>query len=76
MFGIRDPEKIHSGSQIFGAKKHRIPDPVPQHCLGHPTNHLHAVIDITEGTGTNECKQPANLKNVPYQYTIAGHRHL
>jgi hypothetical protein len=27
MFGIRDPEKIHSGSRILGVKKHRIPDP-------------------------------------------------
>jgi hypothetical protein len=31
---IRDPEKIHpgSGSRIQGVKKHRIPDPDPQHC--------------------------------------------
>jgi hypothetical protein len=30
---IRDPEKIHpgSGSRIQGIKKHRIPDPDPQH---------------------------------------------
>jgi hypothetical protein len=32
MFGIRDPEKIHSGSRILGVKKHRIPDPDKQHC--------------------------------------------
>jgi hypothetical protein len=33
--GIRDPEKIHSGSEsrIQGVKKHRIPDPDTQHCL-------------------------------------------
>jgi hypothetical protein len=30
--GIRDPEKILSGSQILGVKKHRIPNPDPQHC--------------------------------------------
>jgi hypothetical protein len=29
---IRDPEKIHPGSRILGVKKHRIPDPDPQHC--------------------------------------------
>jgi hypothetical protein len=28
---IRDPEKIRPGSR--GVKKHRIPDPDPQHCL-------------------------------------------
>jgi hypothetical protein len=30
---IRDPEKIHPGSRILGVKKHRIPDPDPQHWL-------------------------------------------
>jgi hypothetical protein len=33
--GIRDPEKIHPGSESRipdpGGKKHRIPDPDPQH---------------------------------------------
>ncbi len=28
---IRDPEKTFSGSRIQGSKKHRIPDPDPQH---------------------------------------------
>ncbi len=28
---IRDPEKTYSGSRIQGSKKHRIPDPEPQH---------------------------------------------
>jgi hypothetical protein len=28
---IRDPEKTYSGSRIQGSKKHRIPDPDPQH---------------------------------------------
>jgi len=28
---IRDPEKTHPGSRIQGSKKHRIPDPDPQH---------------------------------------------
>jgi hypothetical protein len=28
---IRDPEKIHPGSQIQGVKKHWIPDLDPQH---------------------------------------------
>jgi hypothetical protein len=32
-FGIRDPEKTYPdpGSRIQGSKKHRIPDPNPQH---------------------------------------------
>ncbi len=30
---IRDPEKTYSGSRIQGAKRHRIPDPDPQHWL-------------------------------------------
>jgi hypothetical protein len=30
--GIRDPEKTYSGSRIQGSKRHRIPDPDPQHC--------------------------------------------
>jgi hypothetical protein len=29
---IRDPEKTYSGSRIKGSKRHRIPDPDPQHC--------------------------------------------
>jgi hypothetical protein len=29
---IRDPEKSYSGSRIQGSKRHRIPDPDPQHC--------------------------------------------
>jgi hypothetical protein len=32
-FGIRDPEKTHSGSRIQGSKRHRIPDLDPQHWL-------------------------------------------
>ncbi len=30
--GIRDPAKTYSGSPIPGSKRHRIPDPDPQHC--------------------------------------------
>ncbi len=30
-FGIRDPEITYSGSRIQGSKRHRIPDPDPQH---------------------------------------------
>jgi hypothetical protein len=29
-----DPEKTYSGSRIQGSKRHRIPDPDPQHCPG------------------------------------------
>ncbi len=29
---IQDPEKTYSGSRIQGSKRHRIPDPDPQHC--------------------------------------------
>ncbi len=29
--GIQDPEKTYPGSR--GLKRHRIPDPDPQHCL-------------------------------------------
>jgi len=32
---IRDPEKTYSGSRSQGSKRHRIPDPDPQHCLDH-----------------------------------------
>jgi hypothetical protein len=32
-FGIRDPEKTYSGSQIHVSKRHRIQDPDPQHCF-------------------------------------------
>jgi hypothetical protein len=32
-FGIRDPKKTFSGSQIQGLKRHRIPDPDPLHCF-------------------------------------------
>ena len=28
---IRDPEKTYTGSRIQGSKRHRIPDPDPQH---------------------------------------------
>jgi hypothetical protein len=31
--GIRDPEKTYSGSRIQGSKRHRIPDPDPQHLM-------------------------------------------
>jgi hypothetical protein len=31
--GIRDPEKTYSGSRIQGSKRHRIPDPDPQHWI-------------------------------------------
>jgi hypothetical protein len=30
---IRDPGKNYSGSRIQGSKRHRIPDPNPQHCI-------------------------------------------
>ncbi len=30
---IQDPEKTYSWSRIQGSKRHRIPDPDPQHCL-------------------------------------------
>ena len=30
---IRDPEKTYSGSRIQRSKRHRIPDPDPQHCF-------------------------------------------
>jgi hypothetical protein len=29
---VRDPEKTYSGSWMKGSKRHRIPDPDPQHC--------------------------------------------
>jgi hypothetical protein len=29
---IRDPEKTYSESRIQGSKRHRLPDPDPQHC--------------------------------------------
>ncbi len=33
--GIQDAEKIYSGSRIQGSKRHRIPDPDPQHWIKH-----------------------------------------
>jgi hypothetical protein len=33
---IQDPEKTYSGSRIQGSKRHRIPDPDPQHWLAEP----------------------------------------
>jgi hypothetical protein len=30
---IRDPEKTYSGSRIQGSKRHRIPNPDPQHWI-------------------------------------------
>jgi hypothetical protein len=30
---IRNPEKTYFGSRIQGSKRHRIPDPDPQHCM-------------------------------------------
>jgi hypothetical protein len=39
--GIRDPEKTYSGSRIQGSKRHRIPDPDPQH-------RLYLFIDVTD----------------------------
>jgi hypothetical protein len=43
---IRDPEKIHpgSGSRIQGVKKHRIPDPDPQHWSRYCTVPLESLI--------------------------------
>jgi hypothetical protein len=32
---IQDPEKTYSGSRIQGSKRHRIPDPDPQHWKFH-----------------------------------------
>jgi hypothetical protein len=32
-FGIRDPDKTYFGSRIQGSKRHRLPDPDPQHSL-------------------------------------------
>jgi len=40
---IRDPEKTYSGSRIQGSKRHRIPDPDPQHC-----RYLYAMLRIQD----------------------------
>jgi hypothetical protein len=42
-FGIRDPEKPipDPGSLIQRSKRHRIPDPDPQHWFGHEEGRLH-----------------------------------
>ena len=52
---IRDPEKTYSGSRIQGSKRHRIPDPDPQHwyqsihflinCLAGKTVYPYGLID-------------------------------
>jgi hypothetical protein len=57
---IRDAEKIHPGSRIQGVKKHRIPDPDPQHwgevnpALAHFRNNstVHTMIKLSEIRGT------------------------
>ncbi len=36
--GIR--EKTYSGSRIQGSKRHRIPDPDPQHCKNQEENYF------------------------------------
>jgi hypothetical protein len=38
-FGYWDPEKTYSGSRIQGSKRHRIPDPDPQHCSKNTRNY-------------------------------------
>ncbi len=37
-FRIWDPEKTYSGSRIQGSKRHRIPDPDPQHKMTDPAH--------------------------------------
>jgi hypothetical protein len=53
--GIRDPEsgirnpgsgKTYSGSRIQGSKRHRIPDPDPQHCF-----HVYQVPQVQQSAG-------------------------
>jgi hypothetical protein len=46
---IRDPEKTYFGSRIQGSKKHRIPDPDPQHCAP-----FQKILNIPENDATLE----------------------
>ncbi len=51
---IRDPEKTYSGSRIQGSKRHRIPDPDPQHCnVGNPGSDAF----LTLGSGIRDGKK-------------------
>ncbi len=60
--GIRDPEKTYCGSRIQGSKRHRIPDPDPQHCVQESLS-----LPFSLYNGSYCCKQNSNMnisKNV------------
>jgi hypothetical protein len=40
---IQDPEKTYSGSRIQGSKRHRIPDPDPQHWVPAPVSYSYLI---------------------------------
>jgi len=56
-FGIRDPEKTYSGSRIQGSKRHRIPDPDPQHCR------IQCFIDLKKKCGSRQTNITESVAN-------------
>jgi hypothetical protein len=60
--GIRDPGKTYSGSRIRGSKRHRIPDPDPQHWVP-PSSSTVAVLhysgSVTFGPDPDPALDPA-----------------
>jgi hypothetical protein len=53
--GIRDPGKTYSGSRIQGSKRHRIPDPDPQHCGGtHYPDTGNVTVQLRAGSGIRD----------------------
>jgi hypothetical protein len=45
---MRDRKKTYSGSRIQGSKRHRVPDPDPQHWFEHSPDNLRRFWKITE----------------------------
>jgi hypothetical protein len=56
-FGIRDLEKTYSGSRIQGSKRHRIPDPDPQHCR------IQCFIDLKKKCGSRQTNITESVAN-------------
>jgi hypothetical protein len=74
--GIWDTEKTYSGSGIRfkGSKRHRIPDPDPQHCPQHcnptPFINLHNIPEINQANSLQKSKPQffiLSIKNKEYE---------
>jgi hypothetical protein len=58
---IRDPEKTYSGSRIQESKRHRIPDPDPQHCFYHQVKILRKT---SISTASKSCNKQKKLRKI------------